>query len=80
MTTSPILLPAWVTWLSLVAWVVPALCAVGVLASAGFVLAARRAGDAERAERWKDHLAISLVIVMVFLAAQTLVVFHWPVT
>ena len=82
---SPLLLtgphaPSWGVWLIAAEWIIIGLGAAGALACAGFVLAARRAGDAERAERWKDHLAIFLVIVIVFLAAQTLVVFHWPVT
>ncbi len=77
MTSIPISLSAWV---SLVMWVVSALCVDGALVSAGFVLAARRAGDAERAERWKGRLAVFLVLVIVFLTAQFFVTFHWHVT
>lgn len=77
MTSIPISLPAWV---SLVTWVVLALCVDGALVSAGFVLAARRAGDAGRAEWWKGRLAVFILLVVISLGAQFLVTFHWHVT
>ena len=81
---SPLLLagppdPSWAVWV-FAAWIIIGLGAAGALACAGFTLAARRAGDAVRAERWKERAVSCLAVVLFFFTAQVVAGFRWHVT
>ena len=82
---SPLLLtgphaPSWGVWLIAAEWIIIGLGAAGALACAGFMLAARRAGDAGQAERWKERAVSCLAVVLFFFTAQVVAGFRWHVT